>query len=155
MSRLKYIKTIMNSMVVVSTTTPFIALKMTKKKSFWDTLFHVENNNQRDGTSYFPKGSTASVESDSIEEAYMQNTWIDERENRNTQGPKEDTYKNYLNNEVSNERDANLKTVFKQIAGEIGIERPSEITLSALEEEDSMNSWNKININMLKSHLLK
>ena len=65
------------------------------------------------------------------------------------------TYKPYFNDETSRPRDANLKTAFKQMVGEFGIDRPSDITLSALDEEDSMNSWDKKNINTLKSPLLK
>ena len=50
-----------------------------------DIPFQIENNIKRDGTSPFPKDSMASVESDSIQEACKQNTWIDEREDRKTQ----------------------------------------------------------------------
>ena len=127
----------------------YIFMKQDSKyKEFVDSDFNSEDSKEqeimrysfsnwkrkeRDKTTINPSESITSTDSDSNDETLE---YQNEFKDRTTLCPVRKLSSSPIEEDICIHRESHLKGIFKQMITDIGVDRPSQITLSAMEDDD-------------------
>ena len=104
-----------------------------KEKEILSYSFADCKGAERDKTIMNLNGSISNSENNSNNGIYANNQ---ESIERATLLPVQKTSTTHIEEDIIHHRDSNLKGAFKQMLAEMGVERPSQISLSAVEDND-------------------
>ena len=127
----------------------YIYMKQDSKyKEFVDSYFNSEHSKEqevmrysfsnwkrkeRDKTTIYPSESITSTDSDSNDETLeYQNGFKD----RTTLCPVRKLSSSPIKEDICIHRESHLKGIFRQMINDIGVDRPNQITLSAMDDDD-------------------